>query len=390
MPWKEVSLMSLRSEFVQLAQQPGANIALLAQRFGISRKTAYKWLHRFQAGGPAALIDQSRKPQGSPARTPEALEQVVVELRSKHPAWGGRKLRRRLQDLGHSVVPAASTITAILHRHGQIAEGSRAGQTHAWQRFEHPHPNDLWQMDFKGHIGLTDGTRCHPLTVLDDHSRYALGLIACANEQTETVRAALSGLFARYGLPGRMLMDNGSPWGDDGDNPYTALTVWLLRLGIGVSHGRARHPQTQGKDERFHRTLVAELLTQRTFSSVVSCQEPFDAFRYVYNHERPHESLGLAVPVRRYQPSPRTLPAELPPIVYDTTDEVRKVQEGGWFSYRGRDYRVSAAFRGYPLALRANGQEGEKGVWFCAHQVGTLDLRLSELRRRRARAEKKE
>ncbi|HZY85413.1 MAG TPA: IS481 family transposase [Gemmataceae bacterium] len=388
MPWKEVSRMSLRCELVHLAQQPDANVALLAQRFGISRKTAYKWLQRFQAGGLPALADQSRRPRASPARTAEALEQLVLQLRAEHPAWGGRKLRARLLALGQAHVPAPSTITAILRRHGCL-DSPRAGQPRAWQRFEHPAPNDLWQMDFKGHFGLTDGTRCHPLTVLDDHSRYALGLVACADEQTATVRAALTTLFGRYGLPGRMLMDNGSPWGDDGDNPYTTLTVWLLRLGIGISHGRAYHPQTQGKDERFHRTLNAELLTRRTFGSVASCQAPFDTFRQLYNHERPHEALAMAVPASRYQPSPRALPAELPPIVYDTTDVVRKVQEGGWFSYRGGDYRLSVAFRGYPIALRVTGQEGELGVWFCGHRVGTLDLRRRQLQRRVKRAERR-
>jgi transposase InsO family protein len=386
MPWKEVSRMSLRSELVLLAQQPDANVALLAQRFGVSRKTAYKWIQRFAAGGTTAWADRSRKPQASPARTADAVEQLVLQLRAEHPAWGGRKLRARLLSLGQADVPAPSTLTAILRRHGRL-DSPRAGQPRAWQRFEHPAPNDLGQMDFKGHFGLNDGARCHPLTVLDDHSRYALGLVACADEQAATVRAALTTLFGRYGLPCRMLMDNGAPWGDDDDNPYTALTVWLLRLGVAISHGRAYHPQTQGKDERFHRTLNAELLTRHTFGSVTACQGPFDTFRQAYNHERPHDALGLAVPASRYRPSPRPLPATLPAIAYDATDVVRKVQHGGWISYQGRCYRVSRALRGYPVALRGTGQEGERGVWFCTHQIGTLDLRLGTFRRRGTRPE---
>jgi transposase InsO family protein len=386
MPWKEESRMSLRAEFVSLASQPDANIALLARRFRISRKTAYKWLGRHHDGGPAALADRSRKPHGSPGRTPEAVEQLVLGLRDEHPAWGGRKLRTRLLALGHAGVPAPSTITAILRRHGRL-DSPRAGQPRAWQRFEHPAPNDLWQMDFKGHFGLTDGTRCHPLTVLDDHSRYLVGLVACADERTETVQAALTTLFGRYGLPGRMLMDNGSPWGDDGDSPYTRLTVWLLRLGIGVCHGRPYHPQTQGKDERFHRTLAAELLTRQTFGSVAGCQPPFDAFRHTYNHERPHEALALAVPASRYRPSPRPLPEALPPICYPPGDAVRKVQEDGWFSYRGREYRVSKAFHGQPLGLRPCGAEGQWGVWFCEHRIGTLDERAGRVQRWGRRSE---
>jgi transposase InsO family protein len=380
MSWKEVSTVSLRSEFVSLAQQPGANVAQLARYFDISRKTAYKWLDRAAAGGTDPLADRSRRPQTSPRRTPDALEQFVLQLRQQHPAWGGRKLRARLVALGHVSVPAASTITAILRRHGHL-EGPRAGQARDWQRFEHPAPNDLWQMDFKGHFGLTGGGRCHPLTVLDDHSRYALGLVACADEQTETVRAALTALFRRHGLPRQMLMDNGAPWGDDGHHPWTPLTVWLLRLGVAVSHGRPYHPQTQGKDERFHRTLHAELLSRRTFRDLVDCQGRFDPWRQVYNHERPHEALGLAVPASRYRVSPRPFPSTLPPIEYDAADQVRQVQEGGRFSYRGRLYRMAKAFRGYPIALRATGQDGIWGVWFCGHRLAILDQRRGVLER---------
>jgi transposase InsO family protein len=381
MTWKEVSTMSLRAEFVALAQQCDANLARLARHFGISRKTAYKWLGRFTAGGVPGLSDRSRRPRASPIRTADALEQQVLQLRAQHPAWGGRKLRARLQALGHPLVPAASTITAILRRHGCL-DGPRSGQARGWQRFEHPAPNDLWQMDFKGHFALNDGQRCHPLTVLDDHSRYAIGLMACGNEQTETVRAALTELFRRYGLPRRMLMDNGAPWGDDWEHPYTPLTVWLLRLGVAVCHGRPYHPQTQGKDERFHRTLAAEVLSQQTFSNRSDCQVRFDAWRDVYNRERPHEALGLVVPASRYRVSPRPWPADLPPLQYDPGDQVRKVQQGGRFSYRGRAYRVSKAFTGLPLALRPSASAGMLGVWFGVHRLGYLDPEEGIVQRR--------
>jgi transposase InsO family protein len=196
-------------------------VSELCRRFGISRKTGYKWLGRSASEGPAGLGERSRRPGRSPARTEATLEARVVELRSAHPAWGGRKLHRRLLDLGHEQVPAASTITAILRRHGRLEAAESAKHT-AFTRFEHAAPNDLWQMDFKGHVALAQG-RCHPLTVLDDPSRYALALAARGNERTETVQGHLSALFGHYGLPWRMLMDNGSPWGDDGTHPYTPL-----------------------------------------------------------------------------------------------------------------------------------------------------------------------
>jgi transposase InsO family protein len=372
--------MSLRLEFVALARQPGANVALLARRFGISRKTAYKWMARAGAGGPEALADRSRRPHTCPARTPEPLEQLVLRLRDEHPAWGGRKLRARLRALGHDPVPAASTLTEVLRRHGRL-DGPRAGQPRDWQRFEHAAPNELWQMDFKGHFGLAGGGRCHPLTVLDDHSRYAVGLVACADERTDTVQRVLTEVFRVHGLPRRMLMDNGAPWGDDGEHPWTPLTVWLLRLGVAVSHGRPYHPQTQGKDERFHRTLHAELLSRFTWADLADCQGRFDPWRHAYNHERPHEALGLAVPASRYRASPRAFPAQLPPIEYDAADAVRKVQDKGRFRFGGQVYRVAKAFRGYPIALRATGQDGVLGVWFCAHRLGYLDLRRGVVER---------
>lgn len=243
------------------------------------------------------------------------MEEAVLKLRDCHPVWGGRKIRRRLQDLGEDPVPAASTITEILHRHGRIdAEASR--KAGAMQRFEHEAPNDLWQMDFKGHFGLRGGGRCHPLTVLDDHSRFSLGLRSCGNERSETVRGELILIFQRYGLPRAMLMDNGSPWGSDADHRHTLLTVWLMEQGIRVTHSRPYHPQTQGKDERFHRTLKAELLQGREFADLSDCQGHFDPWRDVYNTQRPHEALGLAVPASRYALSSRAFVEQPQPWDY--------------------------------------------------------------------------
>jgi transposase InsO family protein len=370
--------MSLRFEFVQLASLPAANISQLADRFEISRKTAYKWLARFRQNQD--LSDRSRKPRTSPKRTVHDLEALILAARDQHPAWGGRKIRVFLQNANHASLPAASTITAILRRHNRL-EGPRVGQPRDWQRFERPYPNDLWQMDFKGHVEMANGQRCHPLTVLDDHSRYALGLIACADERHGTVQSALTGVFRRHGLPVRMLMDNGSPWGDAADNPCTIFTVWLLRLGVGVSHGRPYHPQTQGKEERFHRTLKAELLSRWTLSDLDDSQQRFDSWRQSYNHERPHESLGMKPPATRYRPSPRAMPETLPPIEYYRSDCVRKVQREGRIQYRGRSYRLSKALAGQPVALRPADGDGKIGVWFCSHRLGYLDLEQGLFRR---------
>ncbi|MGH7429172.1 MAG: helix-turn-helix domain-containing protein, partial [Candidatus Methylomirabilaceae bacterium] len=190
MSWQEVSTVSLRQEFVMLATAEGANVRALCRRYTISPKTGYKWLARYRRQGRAGLTDRARRPHRSPTRTPAALERAVLAVRAAHPVWGGRKIRAVLLARGHQRLPSPSTVTAILRRHGQLAPAEGARHT-AWQRFEHDAPNRLWQMDFKGHFALLHG-RCHPLTVLDDHSRFAVGLQACGDETGQTVQARLT------------------------------------------------------------------------------------------------------------------------------------------------------------------------------------------------------
>ena len=372
MPWKEVSVMSQRKEFVMLAQGEDSNIMSLCQRFGISRVSAYKWLSRYRELGEAGLTDRPRTPHHSPAHTKPALENAVLQVRDAHPAWGPRKIRRYLQRHGQEGLPAPSTIWAILRREGRISP-AEAEKHRPFVRFERSAPNELWQMDFKGHFALTQG-RCYPLTVLDDHSRYALGIEACANEQGPTVKAHLSLAFERYGLPEAMLMDNGNPWGCQGQANYSTFEVWLMRLGIKVYHGRAFHPQTQGKEERFHRTLMAEVVRGRSFSDLAQCQMAFDDWRPVYNLERPHEALGMEVPAERYRISPRPLPKSLLPIEYGPDDLVRRVQGDGTITLHSRPFRIGIAFKGLPVGLRATAQDGIWDVFFMTHHVTQLDL----------------
>jgi transposase InsO family protein len=374
MAWQPVDTMALRHEFVQLALQEGSNISFLCERFNISRPTGYKWIGRFLEAGDEGLNDRSRRPHNCPHKTSTAVEDAILEVRDEHRVWGGRKLRKRLANLGHQGLPAPSTITAILHRNGRIDATESAKHT-AFQRFEHPYPNDLWQMDFKGNFPTRDQGRCHPLTVLDDHSRFNLVLLACANERTETVKAGLIEAFRQYGLPYRMTMDNGSPWGSDKINDLTLLTVWLIRNGIIVSHSRPYHPQTQGKDERFHRTLLAEAISGRSFADLGDCQRGFDIFRQSYNLERPHESLGMGTPVTRYMPSKRKYSEMLPEIQYAPDDQIRKVQAEGRVSFQGREWKLPKALRGQPVAFRATSDDGRFGVYFCYQKLAEVDLK---------------
>jgi len=373
MPWKTITPMSLRLEFVQLAIADGANIRSLCRRYEISAMTAYKWVHRFQEGGVAALEDRSRRPLMSPGKIAPQLEQVIIDLRHRHPTWGGRKLRQRLLVMSYKHLPSPSTITAVLRRQGLLDQAHQR-PTRDLQRFQAPAPNALWQMDFKGDFPLIIG-RCYPFTVLDDHSRFSLGLIACPNQRLETVRHHLGLVFHRYGLPQRILADNGGPWGSCGQDGYTQLELWLIRLGIEVSHSRVCHPQTLGKEERFHRTLQADLLSSRSFTDLCHCQDEFNLWRDVYNLERPHEALQMAVPASRYQPSVRIFPQVLPPVEYPSGDLVRKVQAEGRFSFRNRLFKVGKAFVGLPIALRPTTTDGLYDVYFCWKRVAQINLK---------------
>ena len=373
MAWAERDRMSLREEFVHLVGSQRVSMTELCRRFQISRKTGYKWVQRFRIDGVAGLTDRSRRPHQLHYQVPEPTQQFLLSERRQHPAWGARKLRQRARVEGLPAVPACSTITALLKRAGLI-DPAATHAPQAWQRFEHPAPNDLWQMDFKGPLA-TRAAPCHALTILDDHSRFNVCLHALPSQQREPVQATLVQIFRQYGLPNRLLTDNGSPWGHTGEQPYTALTVWLLRVGIRISHSRPYHPQTMGKDERFHGSLTREVLGQAQWRDASHVQQALDRWRQVYNHVRPHEALELAVPGSRYQPSLRAYPETLPPIEYDTGVTVRKVQQKGEVHFRGHVFEVSRAFRGYPVGIAPTTEEGRYEVRFCHHTIKTIDVR---------------
>lgn len=352
-----------REEFARLAQQPGANISELCRRFGISRKTGYKWLAREDGQ------DHSRRPKTSPTRTPAPLEARVLAVRAEHPAWGARKIACVLAR-DHGSLLAPSTVNSVLRRHGMITpEASRAAT--AWQRFEHDTPNALWQIDFKGHFPMRSG-RCHPLTVLDDHSRFNIVLQALDNERREPVQGALQAAFERYGLPERINADNGPPWGSSMEGALTGLGVWLIRLGVQLSHSRPLHPQTNGKDERFHRTLAAEVLHGHHFEDLAAVQQAFTRWRGDYNLKRPHEAIGMLTPADRYHPSPRTMPSTLRPLEYRSTDLVRRVGDGGCISYKNRFFRVGKALIGQDIALRPRPDDEGFDLYFCNHRLNAV------------------
>jgi putative transposase len=368
MPWQEVSVMDQRREFVALAMQEGVNRRELCRRFGISADVGYKWLARYASG--EELSDRSRRPHESPRRCDAVIENQVLAVRDCHPAWGARKITRCLERDGVRP-PALSTVHEILRRRGRIS--ASPGGPKVWQRFEKEAPNLLWQMDFKGPMGLANGGVCHPLTVIDDHSRYALCVKACANQQRLTVQGQLTATFQRYGLPDAFFVDNGTPWGDSGGAHWTKLGVWLLKLGVGVIHSKPYHPQSRGKNERFHRTLKAEVFAQRHFKDLTELQRAFDAWREIYNLQRPHGALDLDVPADHYRPSSRAMPSELPKVDYDSDQIVRRVSVRH-ISFKGQLWKVPRAFCGERLAIRPLSRDGAFGVFFGSWQVAKIDL----------------
>ena len=376
MAWQPRVEMDIKQEFVELALRDGANRRELCRRFGISPKTGYALLARHAAEGSLAYVRRSTRPVHSPTRTPAAIEQAVVALRCEHPSWGGRKIARRLADLGQHGVPPPSTVTAILHRHGLITAQSSLAAQH-WQRFEHDAPNALWQIDFKGDFD-TAKSRCYPLTLLDDHSRFNLALQACANVATASVQLHLAQAFARYGLLLRINADNGAPWGSPREpgRSLSTLGVWLIRLGIRLTHSAPYHPQTNGKIERFHRSLKAEVINGAGFADLAQAQLAFERWRGVYNHQRPHDALGLRTPAHRYEPSPRPMPGVLAPIEYPSEDAVATVKWNGQVRFKGHRLRVSNALLDLPVAFRADpDDEGCFDAFFCHHRLMRVDLK---------------
>jgi transposase InsO family protein len=338
MPWRAQSVMDERIRFVVEAERGAESMSGLCREFGISRPTGYRWLSRYQATGRVLdLRELSRRPERSPRRTAEAVVDRVVSLRLAC-GWGARKLQVLLRNAGISV--SESTINRILKRHGLQYEPEVAGQ--ATTRFERCAPNELWQMDFKG-VRQAVSVRCCPLSIIDDHSRYAVGLYALGDQRGESVHRSLVQTFERYGVPEAILVDHGVPWYSPNGHGLTWLGVALIKQGIRLCFSGLRHPQTQGKVERFHRTLGDRLRHRGYPTRLADWQRVFDDFAEEYNLLRPHESLDMAVPASRYQPSPRTYRPQPPAWAYPDGAVVKRLNVKGLLSWKSRYYFVSEA-----------------------------------------------
>ena len=347
MPWGEVTKMESRRLFVEGCRSGRWSVSSGCRQFGISRRTGYKWLARYESEGVAGLSDRSRRPGRVVYATSWSVVSALVAERRRRPYWGVRKLCKRLELQG-VVAPPERTANRILKRAGLVEP--RVPAAEAVQRFERSRPNALWQLDHKRAVHGRWSRRSVPLVVEDDASRYLVGLRALPDKGLASTWEALWGMFGEFGLPESVLTDNDGVFhGRRGPSQFEAR---LMRLGISVLHGRPYHPQTQGKVERLNGTLELEVLRDGVFRSAADLQAGYDAFRERYNFERPHEALDLAVPASRYEPSRRVRPARVPPMEYAPGAVLRRVQKDGWISWRGWAISVGAGLHGERVEVR--------------------------------------
>lgn len=363
MPWSTTTVSELRLALVHAVRTAGRSVTQAAHDFHVSRKTAYKWLALFDAQQP--LADRSRKPHRSPTRTADALEAAVLAVRDQH-GWGPRKIAAYLHNQNQPH-PPARTVAAILQRHNRIA--TPATPEVADQRFERSEPNQLWQVDFKGYVEVAR-QKVYPLTVLDDHSRFLLAL-RCGEDVT-MARAwnVLWDVFGEYGLPEQVLCDNAFGSAGLGVSWFEAR---LMRLGIHAIHGRPYHPQTQGKVERLHKTLEAEVFPRLPRDDRAAFETGLDRWRReVYNVLRPHESLGDLPPVCRWRPSVRVRPAVLPAVEYPSGCVTRRASSGGVIRWRGAKLLAGNGLVGQWVRVEQTDNAVE--LWYGPYRIRQIPL----------------
>jgi putative transposase len=376
MPWQEATPMEQRERFVRDHQRGLYTMTELCARYSISRKSGYKWIHRFDEGGRPALGDRSRAPQHCPHAITEGVAQLICETRRSHPTWGPRKLLDWLAPRHPTLeLPASSTAGDLLARHGLVKKRRRR------RSYEHPgvipatttQPNDLWTADFKGHFRTGNGIYCYPLTVADLHTRYLVGCQGLLTTKGQGVQAVFDRLFRAYGLPRAIRTDNGVPFATVAIHGLSPLNVWWIRLGIQHQRILPAHPQQNGAHERMHKTLKREAIhpPRRTLAAQ---QRAFTRFREEYNHDRPHQALRGRTPGELYRPSPRTYIGTLPPIEYPGHFIVKRVTNAGTFRFKKRLVFIANALIHHPIGL----EEVADGVWsiyFCRVLLGRLDER---------------
>ena len=376
MPWLETSPVEQRERFIRDQRLELYTMVELCARYGIRRKTGYKWLARFQEAGRQGLRDRSRAPHHCPHRISPQVAAVICAARRQHPSWGPAKLLAWLEPQHPALdLPAISTAGDLLARRGLVKKRRRR------RHYQHPgvvpptttQPNDLWTADFKGHFRTRDGIYCYPLTIADQHTRYLLACHGLLSTKGHGVRPIFDRLFREYGLPRAIRTDNGVPFATTGIHGLSQLNVWWLRLGIQHQRILPASPHQNGAHERMHKALKGEAIRPPR-SSLPTQQRAFTAFRRLYNEERPHEALGGRPPAALYRPSAREYVGALPPVEYPGHFIVKRVTNAGTIRLKKRLLFIANALKQHPVGL----EEVDDGIWsihFCNVLLGRVDER---------------
>jgi len=378
MPWKVEQLVNQRTEFV-LKSLGTDNFRALCREYGISAKTGYKWRERFMLEGLGGLQDLSRRPAQSPRGLGEGVVCEMVRLKQAHRAWGPRKIRALYQRVHGGCVPSESSFKRVLERAGLVEKRRRRRRTQAGRLAngrQATAPNEVWTVDFKGWWHDRQGRRCEPLTVRDEFSRYVLELRAMPDARTETVRASFERLFARHGLPGAIRSDNGVPFASiSGVLGLSRLSAWWVVLGIDLERSRPACPQDNGAHERLHLDIHRELEGHVGAEG----QAALDEWRGLFNHERPHEALGMRCPAELYASSARSYEGTPEDLEYDRMAS-RRIRNSGCLSLDGQAVFISSALSGWSVGLESVGA-GWCNVWFGNLLLGQLDEPLAAFHR---------
>ncbi len=352
MPWERRTVEDQRREFVEAAMQC-SNFSALCREFGIDRHTGYKWKERYEACHP--LSDKSRRPHTTPTKTPEEVELLILAVRADNPGWGAKTIHKVLTNEGHTNLPCVKTVNNILNRYGCISP-EESMKRQPFTRFEKERCNVMWQTDFKGEFRMEDNNYCYPLTILDDHSRFSLKIAPRLSTANVVIPVFLE-VFQEYGMPESILSDNGAQFAGF-KKGYTQFERWLMDLDILPIHGRIKHPQTQGKIERFHRTMKQELLNHTQVANIEDAQNKFRIWREKYNNIRPHEALNMRTPGEVYEPSQREYREKIEKFEYGGEYHVIKVNSWGYARFAHHQVYLSETMANQYIEFRP-GPDGE-------------------------------
>lgn len=347
MPWESRTVEELRKEFV-LAAKNNVNFSALCREFGITRKTGYKWVERYSEG--LSLSDKSRKPFNVANKTPDDIEMLIISLRLENPGWGAKKLKEVLEKRGFSI-PCVKTVNNILNRYRCISS-EESIKHKPFIRFEKDRCNEMWQTDFKGEFRMADNNYCYPLNIFDDHSRFVIK-IAPSLTTANTVIPVFRSAFEEYGMPESVLSDNGSQFAGFRQG-FTQFEKWLMNHNVLPIHGRFKHPQTQGKIERFHRAMKDELLKHSIMKDIDDADRQFQLWREKYNNIRPHEALNMKCPADIYMPSKRNYIDSVEPYEYGGQFHVIKVNNWGYVRFDKWQIYLSETMIGEHIEFRPN------------------------------------